>query len=94
MKRFVFLFISLVLILVNIVIGYIWFVDWSILNNFIGFFIWFLSIILSFIIFKKSKQFDFKINKILGELLLLTGIIVMLLFIGAIIIYFIVNSMP
>lgn len=90
MKKSITIFLSVIFIVLDIIISYLWLFNWTVLANLVGYAFWLIDAVFSIIILKSLRKY----NRILFILLVITTTLIILLFIGAICINFIVSSMP
>lgn len=81
--------LSIIFIVLDFIISYLWIFNWTALSTFIGYTVWLLDAIFSILILKSLKKY----NRLLFVLLVITTTLIICLFIGAIVIKIGVSSM-
>lgn len=89
MKKMNIPILSIIFIVLDFIISYLWIFNWTALFTFIGYTVWLLDAIFSILILKSLKKY----NRLLFVLLVITTTLIVCLFIGAIVIKIGVNSM-
>ncbi|SMC16689.1 hypothetical protein SAMN02745134_00136 [Clostridium acidisoli DSM 12555] len=89
MKKSIIPILSIIFIVLDFIISYLWIFNWAVLATFIGYTVWLIDTIFSILILKSLKKY----NRLLFILLVITTTLIICLFIGAIVIKIGVNSM-
>ena len=89
MKKINIPILSIIFIVLDFIISYLWIFNWTVLATFIGYTVWLLDAIFSILILKALKKY----NRLLFVLLVITTTLIICLFVGAIVIKIGVNSM-